>query len=513
MSVPRVRFGPRESRGWLLGMTTAQLALGVAALFTLTRILDTGLPGWVRLGWVGVAAACLTVAFVTFKGRTIVEYLPVVANFWLQRTTGHDVYRGGPFRLGATQPDATFVLPGDLGHLQLLPFALGSAGATTTVRDAVDGAEVAVVWDPSAQTYTAVLAVEGSTFALLESSMRGSRVEAWGFLLAQLCSENAVIARLQVLERTVPDSGDRLRRDWQRRGIHDGSLQAANYEQLLAAVDGSTMAHECFVAVAVDARRAGSEIRQAGGGPPGAAAVLVREVDKIADGLQAAGVRVQGWCPPRLLGEIIRTAYDPASRQLIHRRGGSPTDPRGGDPGLPSGVDPAACGPIRAENTWSHYRTDSAVHRSWWVLQWPRQYVDAGFLSPLLLGALHRRTVSIVLEPLTPTRANRRVSLRQSGVTSESALRHRFRRRTTHRQHVEASDVDRREAELVAGHGLYRMIGYLTTTADTLADLEAASGEIEALAQRCQLELARLSGEHDQAFAVAALPLARGLHS
>ena len=111
MSVPRVRFGPRESRGWLLGMTTAQLALGVVALFTLTRILDTGLPGWVRLGWVGVAATCLTVAFVTFKGRTIVEYLPVVANFWLQRATGHDVYRGGPFRLGATQPTATVRAP------------------------------------------------------------------------------------------------------------------------------------------------------------------------------------------------------------------------------------------------------------------------------------------------------------------------------------------------------------------------------------------------------------------
>ena len=114
--------------------------------------------------------------------------------------------------------------------------------------------------------------------------------------------------------------------------------------------------------------------------------MLVREVDKIADGLQAAGVRVEGWCPPRLLGEIIRTAYDPAARPLIHRRGGAHSDARGGDPGLPSGVDPAACGPMRAENNWSHYRTDSAVHRCWWVLQWPRQYVDAGFLSPLLLS-------------------------------------------------------------------------------------------------------------------------------
>ena len=144
-----------------------------------------------------------------------------------------------------------------------------------------------MVKDPHAKTYTAVLALEGSTFSLLETSVRGARVDAWGSLLAQLCSENAVISRLQVLERTVPDSGDALHRDWARRGIHDGSLQAANYEQLLVAVDGSTQAHECFVAVTVDARRAGSEIRQAGGGHHGAAAVVVREIDKIADGLRS----------------------------------------------------------------------------------------------------------------------------------------------------------------------------------------------------------------------------------
>jgi hypothetical protein len=103
------------------------------------------------------------------------------------------------------------------------------------------------------------------------------------------------------------------------------------------------------------------------------------------------------------------------------------------------------------------------------------------------------------------------VTVRQSGVLSESVLRQRFRRRTTRRHEVEASDVDRREAELVAGHGLYRMLGFISTSADDLTQLEAASGEIESLAQRSQLELARLSGEHDQAFGVAALPLARGL--
>lgn len=496
-----MRFGPRESRGWVLGMTTPQLLLGVVAAFTTTQILDSGISAWARVGWVALAAGCLTVAFLPLRGRTIVEYLPVVANYWLQRLTHQDVYRGGAFRMRRTNRLPRFVLPGDLAHLELISFDV----------DGSDGAQLAVVKDPYAQTYTAVLALEGSTFSLLETSVRGPRVDAWGSLLAQLCAENAVISRLQVLERAVPDSGDALHRDWSRRGVHDGSLQAANYEQLLVAVDGSTQAHECFVAVSVDARRAGSDIRQAGGGHLGAAALVIREIDKVADGLRNAGVRVEGWCPPRLLGEIIRTAYDPASRPLVQRRGGAQSDFRGGDAGLPSGVDPRICGPMRAENNWSHYRTDSAVHRCWWILQWPRQYVDAGFLSPLLLSSQFRRTVSLILEPLTPTRANRRVTVKQSGVLSESALRQRFKRRTTRRHEVEAGDVDRRESELVAGHGMYRMLGLLSVSTDDLAQLEAASGEIESLAQRSSLEVARLSGEHDQAFGAAALPLARGL--
>ncbi|MBA8792860.1 hypothetical protein FHX74_000454 [Friedmanniella endophytica] len=500
MTSRQVRFGPRESRGWLLGMTTPQLLLGVVAVWTTTRIFDTDTGAAARAGWILLAAVCLIVAFLPLRGRTVVEYLPVAVNYWAQRASGHDIYRGGVFRMSRDDAASMF-LPGDLAHLQLITFTVAGS----------DEAEIAVVHDSHLKTYTAVLVLEGSTFALLETTVQTARVDAWGTLLAQLCTEGSAIARLQILERTLPDSGDALLRDWTRRGVHDGSLQAANYEQLLAAVDGSTQAHECFVAVSVDARRAGAEIRQAGGGHEGAAAVVLRELDKIADGLRTAGVRVDGWCPPRLLGEVIRTAYDPAARSMVQRRGGGTADTVGGDMGLPSGVDPRVCGPMRAENVWSHYRTDSAVHRCWWILQWPRQYVDSGFLSPLLLSSQHRRTVSIVLEPLGPSRANRRVTLRQSGVTSEAALRQRFRRRTTRRQEVEAGDVDRREAELVAGHGLYRMLGFLSVSAADLPTLEAASGEIESLAQRSQLEVARMSGEHDQAFGAAALPLARGL--
>lgn len=311
MSSHPVRFGPRESRGWLLGMTTSQLLLVIAFAFTLTRIFDSDTSAPARLGWVVVAATCLTVAFLPLRGRTIVEYVPVVLNYFAQRMTGHDVYRGGPFRLRSeADAQAEFVLPGDLAHLKLITFSV----------DGSDGAEVAVIKDPHAKTFTAVLCLEGSTFALLETSVRGSRVDAWGSLLAQLCTENAVVTRLQILERTLPDSGDALVRDWSRRGVHDGSFQAANYEQLLVAVDGSTQAHECFVAVTVDARRAGSEIRQAGGGHAGAAAVVLREIDKIADGLKNAGVRVEGWCPPA----AARRDHPDRLRSRLTRRSPAP---------------------------------------------------------------------------------------------------------------------------------------------------------------------------------------------
>ena len=148
------------------------------------------------------------------------------------------------------------------------------------------------------------------------------------------------------------------------------------------------------------------------------------------------------------------------------------------------------------------------MHRCWWILQWPRQYVDAGFLSPLLLSAqLHRRTVSLVLEPLTPTRANRRVSLRQSGVRRSRRCGTGSGAAPPAGTRSKPATSTAAKSELVAGHGLYRMIGYLSVSADTIGELEAASGEIESLAQRSQLEVARLSGEHDQAFAAAALPL------
>lgn len=509
-----VQIGPRESAGWLLGMRIPQLLLiGVALLCVLGLMNGSGpldamatrtdgpagqaLQALALICWLLLVATCLGVAFIPVRGRYLDQYVPVISNFMLQHVTGQDTFRGGIFRMSSTDIAPQITLPGDLAHLEFLSFDTGAG-------------EVCIIKDPRAHTYTAVLVCEGRTFALADSAEQQSRVNAFGVMQTRLAQESSIISRLQIVERTEPDSGETLIRDLRHRG-NPGTFQAAAYEQLLAVVPATQQAHETYVAVTIDARRATREIRQGGGGDLGASAVLFRELDSVAVDLESCGVLVEGWCPPRLLGYVIRTAYDPEARAMLDHRGGAGSDALGGDPGLPSGVDLAAAGPMRAENHWGYYRTDSAVHRCWWIAQWPRRDVPAGFLMPLLLESTCRRAISWTMEPVPVDRARRKLDRKLGDSGSEGRLRDRLGRRTS-RQHVAEHDhLDRREAEIAAGYGVVRMIGYISTSAADLAELDAQSAEIERLAHISSVELTRLWGEHDQAFAAAALPLARGL--
>jgi hypothetical protein len=47
-------------------------------------------------------------------------------------------------------------------------------------------------------------------------------------------------------------------------------------------------------------------------------------------------------------------------------------------------------GPLGAEVSWSHYRTDSAFHNSYWVSAWPRSEVGPTFFAPLLMQRARR---------------------------------------------------------------------------------------------------------------------------
>lgn len=489
-----VRMGPREQRGFILGLRVPQVLLLLVAATMVVQMLNTPWPA--GLLWVVGVAIALLVGFVPWKGRTLDEWIPVFYNYLVQQATGENVYMGGVYR--DAEP-GTLLLPGNLAHLKPIIYVAGN------------GEEVLVIKDPLKQRYTAVLVVQGSTFPLLDSARQTSRVVGFEQLLAQLCVPGNLVSRIQILERTVPDSGEAMQRSYARRGIQDGKYADQAYREILRSVPDVQQGHESYVAVSIDGRAARSDIRAAGGGDQGAAAVVFRELRSIADNLEPAGVRVLGWMPPRLFGFVCRTAFDPAARDTLEFRGGGTRDDRGGDEGLPAGVDLGAAGPIHAENSWDHYRTDSAFHRVWWAQELPRREVPAGFLWPVVLGTDVPRTLSMVLEPRDPATARRRVGAKASQQQGDQAFRQKIQRRTTAREAVEASETARREGELVYGAGMPRVTLLLSTSANTLAELDAASKQIERVAQQSSLEIMALHGEHDQAFPCAALPLAQGL--
>lgn len=537
-----VRFGARENGGVMLGFRLPQWGLFAAALLCVVAGVNgagplrlaaerlSGFPAQVVGGlghilWVVPVGLCIAVAIVPVKGRYLDQYVPVAWNLAWQKITGQDAFRGGIFRLaerGNALPQLE--LPGNLAHLVPLSYDVGGG----------EGGEIVVVKDPIERTYTAVLQCQGTTFALAGSVEKQTRIEKFGAALSRACSEGGIVKRIQILERTETDNGESLTRDFAVRGIHEdngGDLTAARqgrqeeaereghrfaeaaYAQLISSVSQAQQTHETFVAVVVDGRKAASEIRLAGGGDEGAAAVMMREIESMAGSLREAGVDVLGWCPPRLLGFIIRTAFDPAQRSTIERRGGADSDARGGAEGLPSGVALAAAGPMAAENHWAYYSTDSAVHRTWWITEWPRKETAAGFLQPVLLESTCRRSVSLIFEPVPTSKARRKFAAKQANLEGEAGLRAWLRRRTSRREELEAMDVARKEDEHQAGHGVLRITGLLTTTASDLEELEQQSSEIELLAANSSLEVTRLVAEHDQGFAAGALPLGRGVRT
>jgi hypothetical protein len=229
----------------------------------------------------------------------------------------------------------------------------------------------------------------------------------------------------------------------------------------------TTSRREAFLAFTMDARRARTQVRAAGGGDRGAAAVLVRHLRGLDQAIGGADLEAEDWLGTRDLAEAIRTAFDPGSQaHLAARRAAAAQARARGTAGtaVPPGVSPDLAGPVYAEARPGSYLHDGAVSASYWVHSWPRQAYSTA-LGPLLGDGSHRRSFGIIFEPLHPRAA-------EKAVMRERTARHvavRMRQRTGQivPEHVRTA-MERalqQDAERAAGHGLVRFAGYATVTA------------------------------------------------
>ena len=158
---------------------------------------------------------------------------------------------------------------------------------------------------------------------------------------------------------------------------------------------------------------------------------------------------------------------------------------------------------------WSRVRVDGTWHATYWVAEWPRTDAGPDFLGPLLLSSAVRRTMSVVMEPLGPIEASRKVEQARTADIADAELRRRGGFLATARRRREEEILVRREVELADGHAQYRFAGYVTVSASGPDELEDACGQVEQAAGQAGLELRRCYGDQADTF-LCTLPLGRG---
>ena len=485
---PRFRFGPLERRGVLLGLRVQQLAVLIAGATVAVVILRV-LEGSASLV-ASFAAAGLTliVCFAPVRGLSFDEWLPLAVSGWMRRATGRDRFLSDA-PSGGGYPAA---IVDSMREIIILSHDVPGASAP-----------IGIAKDRRQGTFTGVLSVRGSSFTLADADEKSRRLASWGGILSGLAREGGLVHRLQWVERTVPDTADRVAEHLRDNlAVPLDSPLARSYLEVIDGAGPTTQEHEVFLALAVDAARAAKAIKAAGGGDEGACEVVRRELTALSASLMGCDVAVEGALTPRLLARAFRSAFDPEGRRGLAAIASRDPDREG------SSV--ANAGPMAADTSWTTYRTDTAWHATYWIAEWPRIGVDADFLAPLLLRTTCSRSVSLTLDPISPLKAIRSVESARTSVTADEELRDRAGFLTTMRRQREHEALADNERDLTDGHAFYRFAGFVTVSAATEEELEVACGEVEDSAARCFLDLRRFYGQQDEAFTYT-LPLCRGL--
>jgi hypothetical protein len=433
------------------------------------------------------------VAFAPLGSRTLDEWLPIAVAFAVRRAGGRHravsslpvrgmrARQAGAVRLEEPAPEP----PRELGGVRIKAAAY---------RDRAIG----VLTERQGRRLTAVLACRVVAFSLLDAEAQERRLARWGLVLSGAAGTG--IRRIQWIERTAPAQGDELVR-W----LHSerdpavplrGTPIIESYLELIGTTARATQEHEILVAVQVDAQRVSPR------GSENALQALVERTERVAQGLDAAEVAVLGALSPAQLARWLRTAFDPYARaELAALEAADPSR---------DGLAEANGWPLGEREAWDHYRTDGALHATFWIGGWPRIDVSPMFMDALLGRSSAVRTVAVAFEPIAPARSVREVEAAVTRDRADRELRHRFGQSETARQRQAQDATMRREAELAAGHSEVRLSGFITVSGRDPDDLRRAVAEVAEHAARARLELYRMYGQQAAAFTFT-LPLCRGL--
>jgi hypothetical protein len=490
------RFGPLERRG-LLGQVRGGQAVAVAAgVLAAIVVLDRApTAAGAFLGTLLLGGALL-VAFAPVGRRTAEEWMPVALAFGVRSVRGRLRFRSRAPGAGMVATEHPGPLRRRLRHPR--PDAPAALKGLRIVDAPYREHPIGVLCEQRGRRLTAVLACRVIAFSLLDAEAQERRLARWGLILAG--AAGGAVRRIQWIERTAPAQGDELAR-WLHAERDPavplrGTPMIESYLELIGATTRATQEHEVLIAIQVDARRVGERGREAG------QRALIEQAERVAQGLEAAEVRVLGALGAGQLARTLRTAFDPYARAEL-------AAVEAAEPGR-VGLAEANAWPLGAREHWEHYCSDGAAHATFWIGGWPRVDVSPMFMEALLGRSNVVRTVAVTFEPIAPERSTRDVEAAVTRDRADRELRHRFGQAETARQRQAQDATVRREAELAAGHAEVRLAGFVTVSGRDRDDLRRACSEVHEHAARARLELHRMYGQQADAFTFT-LPLCRGL--
>lgn len=488
-------FGPLERRGLLGPIRAGQAAFlaagAVAAIATLDQWPSAG--GAVLATLMFGAAAALAVW--PLGRRTLQEWSPLVLAYLARRTCSGTRFRS---RLPGAGHIAQTLAGGRLVIQEATPHPPPPLRHVRIEAASYRHQPVGVLATQGGRRLIAVLACRVIAFSLLDAEAQERRLARWGLVLAGAAGTS--IRRLQWLERTAPAQGDELAR-WLAAERDPavplrGTPMIESYLELISTTARVSQDHEILVAVEIDTRRVRAR------GKDAAVLSLLEQTERVAQGLEAAEVRVLGALSPGQVARVMRTAFDPYARAEL-------TALETADPDRDGPAETGAW-PLATQETWEHYRTDGAVHATYWIGAWPRVDVSPMFMDALLGRSGIVRTVAVTFEPVPIERSTREVEAAITRDHADRELRRRFGQSETARQRQAEEAAARREAELAAGHAEVRLAGFVTVTGRDEEDLRRACSQVHEHAARARIELHRMYGQQADAFTFT-LPLCRGL--
>ncbi|TQK17740.1 hypothetical protein FBY40_0217 [Microbacterium sp. SLBN-154] len=486
-----VRLPRRSRQGVVLGMDPWQLAFiaaaGVVILISVNRFGPLGLLWMAPLYLVLGATALMTVHGIS---------APRMAGTWAMKQVRHAMGATAyTFRPEQPKLMGTLNLPGTRASLQLWES---------------DG--IACVYNPHDRSVSVTAELEVQGFLMHDSPERFDLAQQWSKVLASF-TQRAGIKRITLQERTLPTTIRTARDHYDtvvsRRGLNPSSPAAANYEEVMNRSERFAVAHRNYLTFTLDLVSLAPQVKALGGGKDAIIDLARLEASNLADALQSAKVKVRRWLSSRDLAALSRLAMDPESAPNVQNR-----------PDIRGGVDPSAIGPMYLEEPKGRNGivcSDSGVHTTMWIHEWPRSDAPVGFVAPLVF-ARHPHThaavthiFSLVLTPVPVASALRRIRDEKKVWRGNERLR---AKRGADGSAADAADwaaLEKQEEEIVAGHGEFRYGGYLTVSAPNEEHLDQAIAGMRNALARAGMEAQILYCQQAEALMVNALPIGLGM--